>query len=97
MVEIQVKAHGKLTRNLEDIEERIMDLAVPSHDPNLPLERRHHILALTRKGMTLDDIVKRLNVPRGEVELILSLRKYMDTWTPQTANLNEEVRHHVQT
>jgi hypothetical protein len=96
MVEIVMKAHSKLGRNLEDIEERIMDLAVPSHNPDLPLERRHRILALARKGVTLDDIVKRLNVPRGEVEIILSLREYMDSGTPQAANLNEEVRHNVQ-
>jgi hypothetical protein len=76
MAEIQLKTHEKLSKNLEHIEERIMDLAVPSNDANIPLERRHHVLSLARQGVVLDEIVKRLNAPRGEAELILNLNKF---------------------
>jgi hypothetical protein len=79
MAEMQLKSHQKLSTNLGDIEERILDLAVPSPDAAFPLERRHQVLALANQGMAIDQIVDRVNVPRGEAELILGLRKYMDS------------------
>ncbi len=91
MVEIQMKAHQKLSGNLEELEERIMDLSVPSHDVSLPLERRHQVLALARQGVALDDIVKRLKAPVGEAELILNLKKYMGGESSKAAKANEQV------
>ena len=96
MVEIQMQTQSKVSANLADIEERIMDLAVPSHDSNLPLERRHRVLALARQGLTQDDIVKRLNLPRGEAELILDLSKYTRMGAPQVPKTHEEVRDYAQ-
>ena len=77
MAEVQMKTFEKHSARFEDLEERIMELSVPSHDSNLPLERRHQVLALARQGVALEDIVKRLKAPVGEAELILNLRKYM--------------------
>jgi len=77
MGEVQVTTHHKFAANFEHLEERIMELSVPSHDANLPLERRHQVLTLARKGIALEDIAKRLKAPVGEAELILNLRKYM--------------------
>ena len=79
MAEIQVKAHRKHSESVESLEERIMELSVPSGDSGLPLERRHQVLTLARRGMKLEDIVKRLKAPIGEAELILSLGKYAKT------------------
>ena len=79
MAEMQVKSHRKHSASMENLEERIMELSVPSGDSGLPLERRHQVLTLARKGMKLDDIVKRLKAPVGEAELILSLGKYAKT------------------
>ncbi|MBI3428231.1 MAG: hypothetical protein HY011_35350 [Acidobacteria bacterium] len=36
-------------------------------------ERRHRVLVLARRGMTVETIAETLGVPKGEVELIISL------------------------
>lgn len=96
MAEIQMKSYRKLNGNLGEIEERIMDLALPSNDSGLPLERRHHVLALARKGVPIEEIVKRLNIPRGEAELILNLRRFIDVGAPKTAKAVGEAKRHAQ-
>ncbi len=95
MAEIQKKSHQKISANFEDLEERIMDLSVPSHDSNMPLERRHRVLALARQGVALEDIVKRLKAPVGEAELILNLQKYMGGEGAETLAKNEQVSPYV--
>jgi hypothetical protein len=96
LVEFQMKAHEKSSADLEDLEERIMDLSVPSHNSNLPLERRHQVLALARQGVALDDIVKRLKAPIGEAELILNLGKYTGVEISRSAKKNEQVKPYAQ-
>ena len=95
MADVQVKTFEKHSASIENLEERIMELSVPSHDSSLPLERRHQVLALSRQGVPLEDIVKRLNAPVGEAELILNLRKYMGGATARSAKMNEQVRKHA--
>ena len=92
MAEIQMKVKSKTSANLSDIEERIMDLAVPSDNSGHPLERRHRVIALARQNVTLDEIVKRLDIPRGEAELILNLRNYKNIGATPAAKANEEMR-----
>jgi len=92
MTEVQMKTFQKNSARFEDLEERIMELSVPSHDSGLPLERRHQVLALSRQGVGLEDIVKRLKAPVGEAELILNLQKYMGGETHRPAKMNEQVR-----
>ncbi len=96
MAEIQMKGYQKLNGNVGEIEERILELALPATDSRLPLERRHQVLALSRKGVAVDEIVKRLSVPRGEAELILSLQNYTDAATSNAARPNGEDKRHVQ-
>jgi len=91
MAEVQTKTYHKFSTSVEDLEERIMELSVPSPDSGLPLERRHRVLALARQGMALDDIVKRLKAPVGEAELILNLRKYMGGESSRAAKTDEQV------
>ncbi len=95
MAEMQMKAHQKLSGNLADLEERIMDLSVPSQNTDLPLERRHQVLTLARQGVALEDIVKRLKAPVGEAELILNLQKYMGGEKSRSAKMNEQVGPYV--
>jgi hypothetical protein len=95
MADVQMKTLQKHTANFEDLEERIMELSVPSHDASLPLERRHQVLALSRQGVGLDEIVKRLKAPVGEAELILNLQKYMGGETSRSAKTNEQVRKYA--
>jgi hypothetical protein len=96
MAEIQMKNYRKVSGNLGDIEERIVELAIPSENTRVPLERRRQVLTLAHKGVAIEEITKRLNVPRGEAELILNLRKYMDVATPRAAKSNGELKRHAQ-
>jgi len=95
MADVQVKTFEKHSASIENLEERIMELSVPSHDSSLPLEKRHQVLALSRQGVPLEDIVKRLKAPVGEAELILNLRKYMGGANARSAKMNEQVRKHA--
>ncbi len=95
MVEVQVKTFQKHSAGLEGLEERIMELCVPSHDSTLPLERRHQVLALARQGVALEDIVKHLKTPVGEAEVILNLQKYMGAGNARSLATQGQVRHHV--
>ncbi len=78
LIDLQQEMFHRVCRNLNDIDEKVMDLSVPTSDGPLPLERRHQVLTLARKGLSVDDIARRLSMPKGEAELILSLRKYAD-------------------
>jgi hypothetical protein len=96
MADVQLKSFEKHSASFENLEERIMELSVPSHDSNLPLERRHQVLALARQGVALEDIVKRLKAPVGEAELILNLRKYMGgEGVARSAKTNEQVKQYA--
>jgi hypothetical protein len=77
MVEIQMTEHQQIARNFGDIEERLLSLVTSEGDSTRPVDRRHQVLTMSRNGFPLDEIVRRLNVPRGEAELILNLRKYV--------------------
>jgi hypothetical protein len=96
LADIQIKTHEKSSAIFEDLEERMMELSVPSHDSNLPLERRHQVLALARQGVALDDIAKRLKAPMGEAELILNLSRYGGEEIARSANKNEQVKPYAQ-
>ena len=78
IVELQSEVYRRVCRGLADVEEKVLELSVPSGDAPLPLERRHQVLTLARKGVAVDEIARRLNMPKGEAELIMSLRKYVD-------------------
>jgi DNA-binding NarL/FixJ family response regulator len=95
MAEIQMKAYHKISGNMGGIEERLLELAIPSADSRLPLERRHQVLALARKGAAIEEIAQRLNLPRGEAELILSLHKYAEISSPRATRKHGESRNHV--
>ena len=76
MAEVQTRTLEKFSGRFEEVEERMLDLSVPSQNPEMPLEKRHQVLALAQKGVPLDEIVERVKAPVGEAELILNLRKY---------------------
>ena len=77
LVEIQMTEHQQVTRNFDDIEERLLSLVTAEGDSARPVDRRHQVLTMSRNGFPLDEIVRRLNIPKGEAELILNLRKYI--------------------
>jgi hypothetical protein len=95
LAEIQMQSHKKSSGRLGEMEERIMELSIPSHDSGLPLERRHQVLALSRQGVALEDIVKRLKAPVGEAELILNLSKYTSGEGSSSGTKNGQVKQYV--
>ena len=76
MVDVQSRTLEKFTRRFEELDERLLELSVPSWDPEMPLEKRHRVLTLAKQGVPMDEIVERVKAPVGEAELILNLRKY---------------------
>ncbi len=94
MAEMQSSTYQKISATLGDLEERFLNLAIPSESADLPLEKKHQVCALSRKGVPVDEIVRRLRMPRGEVELILSLKKYLEIPKPPSRKTSgEHLRH----
>ncbi len=83
MAEAQIKSHQRLSGSLSEIEERILELAVPSEDANLAVQRRRRVLALASQGTPVEEIAKRASVPRGEAELIMNLQRFRGSAAPQ--------------
>jgi hypothetical protein len=80
LADVHEKSHRKLSETTAALESRVLEMSSPeAHEQPIPLERRHRVLALARNGMSVDEIVARLGTPRGEVELIVNLKKYADT------------------
>jgi DNA-binding NarL/FixJ family response regulator len=42
-------------------------------------ERRRHIWDLAAKGLTAEEIARRMRLPHGQVEVLLNMRSYSDT------------------
>ena len=76
IADVQSKTFEKFSGRFEEIDERVLDLSVPSQSPEMPLEKRHQVLSLARRGVPMEEIVERVKAPVGEAELILNLRKY---------------------
>lgn len=95
LAETQSRVFRKLSDDVGRLEERLLELSLPSGDPAPPLEQRHRVLTMARKGASSAEIARRLNVPRGEAELIIGLRKYL-TAAPPPARGSGEVRTHAQ-
>ena len=76
IADVQSKTFEKISSRFEELDERILDLSVPSQNPEMPLEKRHQVLALAKRGVPMEEIVERVKAPVGEAELILNLRKY---------------------
>lgn len=85
MAELQLALLRKVTGDLRRMEERFLDLTLPAAEAPLPLERRHRVLALARKGMAAAEIADRLGMPAGEVELILGMKGLAEARAPSPA------------
>jgi len=94
MAELQTDVYRRVAGNLNDIEEKVLDLSVPASEGVLPLERRHQVITLARKGVGVDEIAHRLSMPKGEVDLILSLRKFAKA-TPHPPRSQGKVQEYV--
>jgi hypothetical protein len=79
MADVQSRTFEKFSGRFEELEERVLDLSVPSQNPEMPLEKRHQVLSLAKRGVPIDEIVERVQAPVGEAELILNLRKYQNS------------------
>ncbi len=55
---------------------RLLEHAVPARPSNDgPVNRQQEILALSQKGLAHQEIAELLDMPRGEVELVLALNQ----------------------
>ena len=96
MVEIQMTEHQKIARNFGDIEERLLSLTTAESDSTRPVDRRYQVLTMSRNGFALDEIVRRLNIPKGEAELILNLRKYIGASGSKTDESSGDLKKYAQ-
>jgi DNA-binding NarL/FixJ family response regulator len=65
---IEASVDEKIT-DLEKLIQRVEAIKTPSEGTN----RQHEITSLRQKGLKIDEIATILDMPRGEVELILNL------------------------
>ena len=96
MAEIQMKSYQKLSGNLGEIEERILELAIPSQDSNPAPQRRRRVVALANKGSSIDEVARRANVSRGEAELVMSLQRFRAADAPKSPKANGDVKPYAQ-
>jgi hypothetical protein len=85
----------KLKARIGELEERVLELAAPNSNSRLPLERRHQVLSLARNGVAMEEIVRRLNLPQGEAELIVNLKQYADGSASRQGRSTGEPRSYV--
>lgn len=95
MAEIQMAEHQKVERNFGDLEERFLNLTTAENDAGRPIDRRYQVLTMSRNGFPLEEIVRRLNMPKGEVELILNLRKFMGASAMKMDETNGDPRRYA--
>lgn len=62
----------KASQRLEIVEEKV-------RENKLDKETINKILILVNQGFTPAEIAPKLNIPLGEIELVIKLRKYIDT------------------
>jgi ATP/maltotriose-dependent transcriptional regulator MalT len=95
MAELQLELYRKVVRNINEVEEKVLELAIPCPDPSLPLERRHQVLTLSGKGMSPREIANRLKMPAGEVELILNVKGFVDARSTRSSAGNGVSKAHA--
>lgn len=71
IIESAEKRIDEKIERLEQLIEKAEHLHAASGDPSTG--RNREIQALVKKGLSVDEIAKILNMPKGEIELILSL------------------------
>lgn len=71
IIESAEKRIDEKIERLEQLIEKAEHLHAASGDPST--DRNREIQALVKKGLSVDEIAKILNMPKGEIELILSL------------------------
>ena len=66
-----------LSKEIQELRQEIDGLSVPAVIPtsNNRLDKRFHVLSLAARGLGLDEIVEKADIPKGEAELILRLNR----------------------
>lgn len=54
--------------------QRLIDRFEAIKDDSLPFDREKEVIKLYKKGLKIEEIAETLNIPHGEVELILNLQ-----------------------
>lgn len=95
MADNQMATRRKLSGAVAELEDKVVQMAAPARKPGVDLDRRHRVLRLAGNGVAVEDISRRLKVPRGEAELILNLRKYVEAGTALRPASNGDVKNHA--
>jgi len=66
LVELQAQVYKRIRDDINDLEGKVLDLAAPTSESPLPLQRRHQVLTLARKGIPVEEIARRLSLRREE-------------------------------
>lgn len=75
MVQLNESAFRNMSRTVRALENGIQKTEKTASPSST--EKKHRILSLLSRGLAVDEIIQRLNVPRGEVELIANLGSMM--------------------
>jgi len=81
-------AQGGLAQDRMD-EETTASMAAPDQIVKFPrrtsgLDRRYQVMTLLKRGLPMDEISRRLNIPYGEIELMIEMIKH-NTAPPEKA------------
>ncbi len=53
--------------------ERLINITGSFENPSININRQHEIIKLSSKGIKVDEVANILDIPKGEVELVLNL------------------------
>jgi hypothetical protein len=96
IADTHMTSQRRMAGAITELEKKIVELTAPERRTGTDLDKRHRVLRLARNGVALDDISKRLKLPRGEAELILRLRKYVEMGPVQNQTSRGDVKSHAQ-
>jgi len=74
MIALNESAFRNVTRTIRTLESGIKKSSIKELSST---EKKHRILRMLNNGFSMDDIAQRLNVPKGEVELVANLGQWM--------------------
>lgn len=70
-LDAKIKTIGSLLTQAQEVEEK---LAGHKHE----MDRYGEAIGLVMEGSSIEDVAKKLDIPRGEIELVMGLRKVKD-------------------
>lgn len=86
MVQLNESAFRNMSHTIRVIEDGMQKVDLGS--PPSRLEKKRRILSLLNKGFDVNEITRRLNIPKGEVELVANLGDQTERWVERQLQHN---------